>query len=69
MPNRQIVLHDFKKEGTSMASTTKKLKVRRKLRKIALGKVRKARAKKLGTTAPNLPLTKPNANENSDSSK
>ena len=51
-----------------MASTTKKLKVRRKLRKAALGKNRKLLAKKLGTTAPNLPLNKPNANEKAQQS-
>ena len=46
-----------------MASVTKKLKVRRKLRKATLGKSRKLLAKKFGTTAPNLPLNKPNAQE------
>lgn len=46
-----------------MASTTKKLKVRRKLRKAALGKVRKLKALKFGTTAANLPLNMPNAHE------
>ena len=46
-----------------MASTTKKLKVRRKIRKAALGKSRKLHAMKFGTTAPNLPLNMPNAQE------
>lgn len=46
-----------------MASTTKKLKVRRKLRKAVLGKRRKASANNYGTTAANLPLNKPNAHE------
>ena len=46
-----------------MASVTKKLKVRRKIRKAALGQTRKLYTAKFGTTAPNLPLNMPNANE------
>ncbi|MEZ4743975.1 MAG: hypothetical protein R3B45_16260 [Bdellovibrionota bacterium] len=46
-----------------MASSTKKLKVRRKLNKAAKGKKRKNQMRFHGSTAPNLPLTMPNANE------
>lgn len=46
-----------------MASSTKKLKVRRKLRKMTAGKKRKNMEARKGSTAPNLPLNKPNANE------
>ena len=46
-----------------MASPTRKLKVRRKLSRASSGKTRKNKANKLGTTAPDLKLDKPNANE------
>lgn len=46
-----------------MASPTRLLKVRRKLAQVNKAKVRKAHAKNHGTTQPNLPLDKPNANE------
>lgn len=46
-----------------MASTTKKLKVRRKLNKANAGKKRKNRLANHGSTLKNLPLDKPNANE------
>lgn len=46
-----------------MASATKKLKVRRKLTKAKKGKARKNAAKLHGSTAKNLPLNMPNANE------
>lgn len=46
-----------------MASVTKKLKVRRGLAKARSGKARKNLLKRTGSTAPSLPLDKPNANE------
>lgn len=46
-----------------MASCKKVLKVRRKLRNAKKGLKRKNRVRRLGTTAPNLPLDKPNAHE------
>ena len=46
-----------------MASRTKHLKVRRALRKRSAGSARKAVIRSKGTTANNLPLDKPNANE------
>lgn len=46
-----------------MASPTKKLKIRRALSKAGAAKRRKNLERKYGTTAPNLPLDKPNANE------
>ena len=46
-----------------MASPTKKLKVRRAQRKANQGKLRKARNRNQGSTAPRLPLDRPNANE------
>jgi len=46
-----------------MASPTKVHKVRKILRKVAQGKARKNEVRRIGTTAPNLPLNKPNANE------
>lgn len=46
-----------------MASPTKVHKVRKKLKKYARGKARKNQARRFGTTAPNLELNKPNANE------
>lgn len=52
-----------------MASTTKKLKIRRLLKKAAQGKKRKNAARQHGTTACSLPLDKPNANELAQSKK
>jgi hypothetical protein len=46
-----------------MASPTKIVKVRRKLRRAAAGKRRKNNARNHGTTKKDLPLDKPNANE------
>jgi hypothetical protein len=46
-----------------MASSTKKLKVRKRLKKASQGKARKNLLRKNGSTAPSLPLDKPNANE------
>lgn len=46
-----------------MASPTKKLKVRRKLRRLKAGRKAKNRCQRVGTTAKLLPLSKPNANE------
>lgn len=46
-----------------MASTTKKLKVRRAINKARAGKARKNADRRHGSTAPSLPLNKPNANE------
>ena len=46
-----------------MASSTKKLKVRRALALAGAGKARKNRIRRQGSTAPQLPLNKPNANE------
>ena len=46
-----------------MASTTKKLKVRRALKKVKAGQKRKNKVRAQGTTAPRLPLDCPNANE------
>lgn len=46
-----------------MASCKKVLKVRRKLRNAKKGTKRKNRVRRLGTTAPNLPLNMPNAHE------
>ncbi|MDA9951274.1 hypothetical protein N9D31_01740 [Oligoflexaceae bacterium] len=46
-----------------MASSTKKLKVRKLLKKANAGKKRKNRLKRDGSTAKSLPLDKPNANE------
>ena len=46
-----------------MASPTKKLKVRRKLRAAKAGKSRKNRLKNHGSTQQNLPLNVPTANE------
>ncbi len=46
-----------------MASPTRILKVRRALKIAAAGKVRKTRDRIYGSTAPNLPLDQPNANE------
>lgn len=48
-----------------MASPTKKVKIRRKLRQAALGKRRKNAAAQHGTTQRNLPLDQPNAFERS----
>ena len=46
-----------------MASPTKKLKVRRAMAVANAGKKRKNAIRRNGTTAPNLKLDKPNANE------
>ncbi len=46
-----------------MASPTKKSKVRRAMNKARAGKKRKNKVRILGTTAPSLPLTVPNAHE------
>ena len=46
-----------------MASNTKKLKIRRAINKARAGKKRKNYNKRHGTTAENLPLNKPTANE------
>lgn len=50
-------------EEKTMASPTKKLKVRRKLAIAKAGKKRKNYNRKYGSTAPNLPLNMPNAQE------
>ena len=52
-----------------MASTTKKLKVRRAIRAAKAGKLRKNAAKNHGTTAASLPLNVPNANEKAQKAK
>lgn len=54
---------------TIMASCKKVLKVRRKLRNASKGRKRKNRVRRLGTTAPNLPLNVPNANEQAQAKK
>ena len=46
-----------------MASPTKKHKTRRVAKLAKLGKSRKNQVRLHGSTAPDLPLTKPNANE------
>ena len=46
-----------------MASPTKKLKVRRQLRKAKMARGRKNQMKNHGSTPKLLPLDKPNANE------
>jgi hypothetical protein len=46
-----------------MASPTRKLKVRKRLKNAKLGLKRKNHDRVHGSTAPNLPLDKPNANE------
>ena len=46
-----------------MASPTKKLKVRRALKKASEAKRRKNKIRNHGSTAPNLPLNMPNAQE------
>ncbi len=51
-----------------MASTTKQLKVRRSINKARAGKKRKNKISRLGSTAPALPLTMPNANEKAQAS-
>tara|TARA_Y100000991_G_scaffold202034_1_gene175552 strand:+ start:3360 stop:3533 length:174 start_codon:yes stop_codon:yes gene_type:complete len=48
-----------------MASPTKKLKVRRSLKKASAAKRRKNRNRNYGSTAKLLPLNKPNAMEKS----
>jgi hypothetical protein len=50
-------------EGKEMASTTKKLKVRRQINLARAGKKRKNHLRLHGSTAVDLPLTMPNANE------
>ena len=46
-----------------MASPTKKHKSRSAIKSAAAGKARKNELRRKGSTAPNLPLNKPNANE------
>jgi hypothetical protein len=46
-----------------MASPTKKLKIRKAIKVAQRAKKRKNRIRREGSTAPNLPLNKPNANE------
>ena len=46
-----------------MASPTKKVTIVRARKKATQGAARKNKLRILGTTAPNLPLNKPNANE------
>ena len=46
-----------------MASPTKKVKIRRALRKVSAAKKRKNEARRNGSTAPSLTLNVPNANE------
>jgi len=46
-----------------MASPTKKLKVRRLLKKASKGKIRKRLDRNSGSTKKRLPLDQPNANE------
>jgi hypothetical protein len=46
-----------------MASCSRKLKVRKKLRALQMGKKRKNELRRVGTTRPLLKLNKPNANE------
>jgi hypothetical protein len=50
-------------KGNIVASATKKLKVRRALRVASCAKKRKNADRRHGSTAANLPLSKPNANE------
>lgn len=46
-----------------MASTTKKKRIRKLIKVAGRAKKRKNWDRKYGSTAPNLPLNKPNANE------
>jgi hypothetical protein len=46
-----------------MASPTKKFKIRKKIKKAASATRRKNKTANVGSTAADLPLTKPNANE------
>ncbi|MFK7824946.1 MAG: hypothetical protein AB8G05_12365 [Oligoflexales bacterium] len=46
-----------------MASPTKKLKIRRALKKASMAKLRKNKIRKYGSTAKQLPLNVPNAHE------
>ncbi len=46
-----------------MASPTKKVTIVRARKVATQGAARKNKIRRLGTTAPNLPLNKPNANE------
>jgi hypothetical protein len=46
-----------------MASNTKRVKIRRTIKKASAGKDRKNSERNLGVVAKNLPLDKPNANE------
>lgn len=52
-----------------MASCTKKLKVRRAINAAKAGKKRKNKLQKYGSTAANLPLNMPNANEKAAAAK
>ena len=49
--------------GATMASPTKKVKVRRKLNKARRARARKNWDRTHGSTAKDLPLNRPNANE------
>jgi hypothetical protein len=51
------------RKKNTMASPTKKSKVRRALNKARAGKKRKNKLRIVGSTAASLPLNKPNANE------
>lgn len=46
-----------------MASNTKRVKIRRTIKKATVGKDRKNSERNHGSVAKNLPLDKPNANE------
>jgi len=46
-----------------MASNTRQTTARRNAKKASLGKKRKNKVRKFGSTAPDLPLSVPNANE------
>jgi hypothetical protein len=52
-----------------MASPTKKHKTRRTAKLLNQGQWRKNKLRREGSTAPNLPLTKPNANELAQAAK
>ena len=52
-----------------MASSTKRVKRRRILRIGQAGRKRKNAERNYGSTAPNLPLDKPNANEKAQAKK
>jgi hypothetical protein len=52
-----------------MASPTKKSKIQRRAKKAAIGKERKLRIRREGSTPLNLVLNKPNANEKAQKAK